>query len=344
MKKIMKLLISVIVIGALSLSINIDKNVLANDIANTCEYDSAPKVNPDYSTMNCLLTETALSYDVPPEIVKAIAEGESGNWRHFDINGEAIVTADNGIGIMQITNQAGYNQDRLKSDIVYNIKAGVKTLDDMFKRKDLPSINGGKRDVLEHWYFAIMAYNGTKPVNSPIVQATGQRNANAYQERILRIIEKLELIDLKELPFSRKHFQYDSNSRGNIKFSAMNYDFDLPLTKSKYFFETNQKVSATTNVKFRTKPTTDSPSMGTLRKGEIVTITGPFEYEEVSTKKNHFVWYPVKRNDGTEGYVASSYLNYSASTPTPTPTTPVATTQDYSAYAKKFADFSTTAW
>ena len=325
MKKILKPLISVIAIGALSLSINIDKNVLANNIANTCEYDSASKVNPDYSTMNCLLTETALIYEVPPEIVKAIAEGESGNWRHFDMNGEAIVTADNGIGIMQITNQAGYNQDRLKSDIVYNIQAGVETLDDMFKRKDLPSINSGERDVLEHWYFAIMAYNGTKPVNSPIAKATGERNANAYQERILRIIEKSGLIDLTELPFSREYFQYDSNSRENIKFSAMNYDFDLPLNKSKHFFETNQKVSATTNVTFRTRPTTDSPSMGTLREGEIVTITGPFEYEEVSTKKNHFVWYPVKRSDGTEGYVASSYLNYSA-------------------YTKKFADFSTTAW
>ncbi|MFJ7731472.1 stalk domain-containing protein [Lysinibacillus sp. NPDC097231] len=321
MKKILKPLISVIVIGALSLTINLDKNVLAKDIENTCKYDSASKVNPNSSTMNCLLTETALSYDVPPEIVKAIAEGESGNWRHFDSNGEVIVTADNGIGIMQITNQAGYNQDRLKSDIVYNIQAGVETLDKMFKRKDLPSINGGERDVLEHWYFAIMAYNGTKPVNSPIVQATGERNANAYQERILRIIEKLELIDLTELPFLREHFQYDSNSRENIKFSAMNYPFDLPLTKSKYFFKTNQKVSATTtNVKFRTRPSMDSP-FSTLREGEIVTITGPFEYEEVSTKKNHFVWYPVKRNDGTKGYVASSYLNYSASTP-PTPTTP----------------------
>lgn len=338
MKKILKPLISVIAIGALSLSINIDKNVLANNIVNTCDYDSASKGNPDFSTMNCLLTETALIYNVPPEIVKAIAEGESGNWRHFDKNGEAIVTADNGIGIMQITNQAGYNQDRLKSDIVYNIQAGVETLDKMFKRKDLPSINGGERDVLEHWYFAIMAYNGTKPVNSPIVQATGERNANAYQERILRIIEKLELIDLTELPFSREHFQYDSNSKENIKFSAMNYDFDLPLNKSKYFFETNQKVSATTNVTLRTRPTTDSPSMATLREGEIVTITGPFVYEEVSTKKNHFVWYPVKRSDGTKGYVASSYLNYSASTPTPTPK------QDYSAYAKQFADFSTTAW
>lgn len=241
-EKILKPLISGIVIGALSLTINIDKNVLANDIANTCKYDSASKVNPDYSTMNCLLTETALSYNVPPEIVKAIAEGESGNWRHFDMNGKAIVTADNGIGIMQITNQADYNQDRLKSDIVYNIRAGVETLDDMFKRKDLPSINGGKRDILEHWYFAIMAYNGTKPVNSPFVQATGERNANAYQEKILRIIERLELIDLTELPFTREHFQYDSNSRENIKFSAMNYDFDLPLTKSKYFLKQIKKL------------------------------------------------------------------------------------------------------
>ncbi|MGG2112307.1 transglycosylase SLT domain-containing protein [Lysinibacillus pakistanensis] len=338
MKKILKPLISVIAIGAISLSINLDKNVLANNIENTCGYDSASKKNPDYSTMNCLLTETALNYDVPPEIVKAIAEGESGNWRHFDVNGKAIVSADNGIGIMQITNQAGYNQDRLKSDIVYNIQAGVETLDNMFTRKNLPSINGGERDVLEHWYFAIMAYNGTKPVNSPIVQATGERNANAYQERILRIIEKLELIDLAELPFTREHFQYDSNSRENIKFSAMNYPFDLPLTKSKYFFETNQKVSATTtNVKFRTRPSMDSP-FSTLREGEIVTITGPFEYEEVSTKKNHFVWYPVKRSDGTKGYVASSYLNYSASTPTPTPPVTPPTTGNVD--VSKFADYN----
>ena len=85
MKKLLKPLI-VIAIAGLSLSINIDKNVLANDIASTCGYDSTSKVNPNRSTMNCLLTETALSYDVPPEIVKAIAEGESGNWRHFDQN------------------------------------------------------------------------------------------------------------------------------------------------------------------------------------------------------------------------------------------------------------------
>ena len=41
----------------------------------------------------------------------------------------------------------------------------------------------------------------------------------------------------------------------------------------------------------------------------------------------------MKRNDGTEGYVASSYLNYSASTPT-TPTTPVGSID-----VSKFADY-----
>ena len=307
-------MISVLSICTLSLSINIDSNVFANDIAKTCEYDSESKVNPDFSTMNCLLTETALKYDVPPEIVKAIAEGESGNWRHFNENGEAIITADNGIGIMQITNQAGYDLNKLKSNLVYNIEAGVQILNSMYERKDLPFINGGERDVLEHWYFAIMAYNGIKPVNSPIVQATGERNAKAYQEKILRLMEDYALIDIVDLPFSREDFDYDTNSSQNIKFTVMNYDLDLPLTKSKHLFDTNQKVKAITNVNIRTNPTSGSQSKGTLSKDEIVTITGPFKFDEDSTKKNHFVWYPVKTSDGTEGYVVSSYLDYSTST------------------------------
>ena len=28
------------------------------------------------------------------------------------------------------------------------------------------------------------------------------------------------------------------------------------------------------------------------------------------TRKNHFVWYPVKRSNGTTGFVASSYLKF----------------------------------
>ena len=46
----------------------------------------------------------------------------------------------------------------------------------------------------------------------------------------------------------------------------------------------------------------------------------------------------MKRNDGTKGYVASSYLNYSASTPTPTPPVTPPTTGNVD--VSKFADYN----
>jgi hypothetical protein len=279
-----------------------------NSIADSCNYEASIGQNPEYSTMNCLLTETALAYDVPPEIVKAIAEKESGNWKQFDENGMPIITDDNGIGVMQITNQAGYDEELLKSDVLYNINAGVKILDSMFDRTDLPTINGGERDVLEHWYFAIMAYNGIKPVNSPIVQDTGMTNEKAYQEVVIQKIEELSLLNLVDLPFSVKDFIYDPNRGENIIFVKKHYQVDSPLTKSKHYFQDGQYTASTAMVNLRTRPTTDSPSLGQLAKGEKVTVEGTFEYEENPNKKNHFVWYPVKRNDGSIGYVSSSYL------------------------------------
>lgn len=329
MKKYLKWVTSVFIIAALSLSMNAGNHVFANDISTACNYNPTSKVNPDYATMNCLLTKTALSYNVPPEIVKAIAEGENSGWKHFDNNGKVIISDDNGIGLMQITNQAGYDEERLKNDIIYNIQAGVEILDKMFKRKDLPTINGGERDVIEHWYFAMMAYNGIKPVNSPIVQATGEKNMHAYQEKILGKIKQFELINVAPLKFKKEDFQYDSNSTNNIKFVKMNYKVDYTLTKSKYYFSANSKVITSSNVHLRSKATTNSSSKGQLNKGEILTITGPFVFDEDGTKKNHFVWYPVKRSDGTTGFVASSYLVQAP---------------DYVAYAKRFADFSTSKW
>lgn len=310
MKKFLRILSIFLTVIAFTIAISSEADAATNDIRNTCQYDSSLKVNPDYKTMNCLLTETALKYNVPPEIVKAIAEGESRNWKHFDENGNAIITDDNGIGIMQVTNQSQYNEELLKNDIAYNIQAGVEILDSMFKRADLPSINGKDREVIEHWYFAIMAYNGTKPVNSPIVQSNGQKNSGAYQEKIIKYINDLGLIKLADLPFTSKDFQYDSNSTNNIEFVTKNYFFNVAFTKSKHSFVAGQKAIAITDMNMRTNPTTDSASKGKISQGEVLTITGPFVYEENNSKKNHFVWYPVKRTNGTTGYVASSYLKY----------------------------------
>ena len=38
--------------------------------------------------------------------------------------------------------------------------------------QDLPEIKGAGREVIENWYFPVMAYNGIKPVNSPLYQQT----------------------------------------------------------------------------------------------------------------------------------------------------------------------------
>lgn len=311
MKTLLKkfILVSIATAGVFSLPINIEVSAAGN-IVEVCDYTAKGNVNPDLSTMNCLLTETALMYDVPPEIVKAIAEGESSDWSQFDENGDAVVTSDNGIGVMQVTNQANYDQEKLKNDVVYNINAGVEILSNMFERNDLPTINGAERDVLEHWYFAIMAYNGIKPVNSPIIKATGQPNDEAYQEKVFNIIEELGLVDTVSIPFSSEDFEYDSNSSDNITFLTMQYDFNLAFTKSKHLFKKNQPVRTTAEIRLRTGPTTDSASMGTLNNGEALTVIGSFKYDEVITRKNHFVWYPVERADGTTGYVASSYLKY----------------------------------
>ncbi|WP_408008443.1 S-layer homology domain-containing protein [Pseudalkalibacillus sp. A8] len=297
------------VIGCLTLAFHGDA-FAADSIAEKCDYVQEDGVNPDFSTVNCLLTEAALEFDVPPEIVKAVAEGESGNWQHYDENGDVIITDDNGIGLMQITNQSGYEEDLLKNDIIYNIRAGVETLDYMFDRTDLPTIGNGERDVLEHWYFALMAYNGTKPVNSPVVQATGERNTDAYQEKIIRIIEDFGLVSFAELPFTRDDFDYDPSSNENIEFVTMEYSFGEPFTKTKHGFKAGQEVKATQAVSFRERPTTDSGKLGTLAEDEVVTIQAPFTYEEAVENKNHFVWYQIKRSDGTVGYVASSYLTY----------------------------------
>lgn len=42
---------------------------------------------------------------------------------------------------MQVTNQPGYDPERLKVDIEYNIRAGVEILSKNFSRTDLPAIN-----------------------------------------------------------------------------------------------------------------------------------------------------------------------------------------------------------
>ncbi|MBT2757429.1 transglycosylase SLT domain-containing protein [Mesobacillus foraminis] len=267
--------------------------------------------NPSPQHVNCLLTNAALEADIPPEVVKAVAEKESSGWRQFDADGQPVISTDGGIGLMQITNQSKYDQEKLKTDISYNIQAGVEVLNSMYLRKDLPKIKGAGRDVIENWYFPVMAYNGTKPVNSPLKQADGSKNTDAYQEQVFALIEKNSFLDdteLADFPFNRADFQYLTDSTQNIVFKKLEYTISGQMHTSTSLFKTGDRVVTTLATNLRSHPTSGSSS-NQLAENTPLVITGDFIYDQSFVSKNQFVWYPVKTADQKlTGYVSSAYL------------------------------------
>lgn len=265
-------------------------------------------VNPSFQHVNCLLTNAALEADIPPEVVKAVATKENGGWKQFDANGNAVISSDGGIGIMQITNQSKYDQEKLKMDLVYNIDAGIQILDSMYDRtsSDLPKIKDVGRQVIENWYFPVMAYNGIKPVNSPIVKGTGLVNANAYQERVFAIIEQESFVGDRELAafsFHADDFAYDPGSNQNITFLKKEYTLTEDMHESIYGLKAGDYTRTTDAVNLRTGP--GAMILKQLPKHTALTVAGPFVYDQGT---NQYVWYPVRTSDGQAGYIASAYL------------------------------------
>ena len=272
-----------------------------------------PNQNPSYQHINCLLTNAALEAKIPPEVVKAVATSENGAWKQFDESGQPVISQDNGIGLMQITNQASYDQEKLKYDISYNIQAGVEILSSMYdQRTDLPKIKMAGQEVIENWYFPVMAYNGTKPINSPLYQSSGLKNINAYQEKVFSYIEKESYLNNAKLalfPFQIADFEYDPSNSKNIIFKRMEYTLSDKLHASAYHFQIGDKVLVTSDaVNVRSQPSTTSIPKS-LAKNTTLIIEGNFVYDQSLNSKNKFVWYPVKTEDQkVVGYISSAYI------------------------------------
>ncbi|WP_285765728.1 immunoglobulin-like domain-containing protein [Peribacillus sp. SI8-4] len=269
-----------------------------------------PNENPTYGQINCLLTNAAIAAGIPPEVVKAVATQENGDWRQFNDAGKPIKSSDGGIGLMQLTDKSGFDQQRLEHDIVYNIEAGVEVLSGMYARKDLPKIKGAGRWVIENWYFPVMAYNGTKPVNSPLYQESGKRNTGAYQEEVFAELEKQSYLSgtkLASYPFSKTDFQYDRGSSANIIFKKLEYTLVDQTHDSVYGFKAGDKAVTTSGVKIREKASTSS-GFTTVPKETWLIITGNLVYEESAANK--FVWFPVQTEDKKiKGYISSAYIS-----------------------------------
>ncbi|WML41226.1 cell wall-binding repeat-containing protein [Neobacillus sp. OS1-2] len=282
--------------------------------------------NPSYQEINKLLTESAIKYDIPPEIAKTLAYQESA-WQQFDKNGEPYHASNNdgGIGIMQITNDPRFDQEKLKTDIQYNINAGLQKLDEKFKGIDgkLPILNNNERDILENWYFAILAYNGKVPSNSPIYQADGTMNTKSYQERFYSQLDSANnSMGIHPIPFDFKvsDFTYTENPPLLLLLLFNRNSYSIAnhlLHTTKHAFKSNDLVLSAESANFRGAPSTLSGKVKTLPTGkkEAVTILDRFVYDEsnkfdpsVDMRNKQYVWYKVKLQDGTIGYTASGGL------------------------------------
>ena len=264
--------------------------------------------------MNCLLTNAAIQADIPPEVVKAVATQENGSWKQFKENGEPIISGDGGIGLMQITNKEDtLDQEKLKYDIYYNIEEGIKILNSMYDRKDLPKIKGAGREVIENWYFPVMAYNGTKPVNSPLFSDNAKKNTEAYQEKVFAKIEQQNYTTLGKYPFKTIDFDYDSTSTDNIVFIKKEYTLTDQMHTSTQLFSKGEKVVVTHDgVKLR-QSIDSSTDAKILPKNTTLIIKDTSEFDN----NNYFVWYHVTTADSKmTGYISSAYVKKWFATPT----------------------------
>ncbi|NYE05788.1 putative cell wall-binding protein [Bacillus niacini] len=275
-----------------------------------------PGVEYTCSEINEMLTESAIAHGIPPEVAKAVAFRES-NWQQWEDKEQTIPTFnknnDGGIGIMQVTDKSGrFNEESLKNDIQYNIDKGLEILNEKWElgiRGVIPTINDNSRDVIENWYFAVLAYNGVVEKNSPTKKLDGSRNATAYQEEVFKFIEENNGMTLKTLPFTREDFKYDPADEDTaLIFNKLHYEVPGPLTKSRQLFSEGDKVYTVVGTNLRTSK--DGAGNNPLSSRQVAEILEETVFYDTSLQSpfRHWVRYHIQLQDGRTGYVTSGAL------------------------------------
>lgn len=94
-----------------------------------------------------------------------------------------------------------------------------------FSRSDLPKIGTYDPHQLESWYFAVLAYNGTKSVNSHFYKATVESNPTAYQEKVFSAINTSSQLatNIPAIQMSLKDFTYGAETNETIVFNQLKF-------------------------------------------------------------------------------------------------------------------------
>lgn len=254
--------------------------------------------------MKEIIVKKGLEYNIPPEILKAIAFVESG-YTQFDSNGEPFISDDGGIGVMQITPDKidlKVDKERLKNDPEYNIDIGAQVLNKKWNLSYLPKMNGQERKVLENWYFTIMAYNGLSKSNDPSLHPS-----SAYPEKVYKRIESASLIYWTTTHFKFPTFdiRYESGD-DTMKFPAGQH-YSTKETVSQQMYMPGDLIyidERDGKVTLRNEP--DGERVGSSLPYTPLEIIG--EPVESGSLGNDYSYYKVKGIEA-KGYASSAYLN-----------------------------------
>ena len=166
--------------------------------------------NPSRQEIEKMIDEVALKRGVPSVILKSIARVESV-YEHFNKDGSPKISGTS-IGLMQINNiHGGYDTNKLKYDIMYNIEAGADVLLNkwsMSSYQNVACVGNMDPNILENWYFALWAYNGWAQSNNPNMLSSYAKKYT-YQQLIYDIAKKeygqtINNIDFSYLPSTGK--------------------------------------------------------------------------------------------------------------------------------------------
>lgn len=262
-------------------------------IFNTAVYAG---VNPSRQELEEMIEDVALKRGVPAILLKGIARVESV-YKHFNSDGSPLICGTS-IGLMQINNiYGGYDNYRLKNDILYNIEAGADVLLSKWSMSSynrVSSVGNMDPNVLENWYFALWAYNGWAQSNNP---ASPYAKKYTYQQLVYDVIEreydkKINNIDFSYLPRDVKPSRSlvvptpNKYSNGNIIFyekgdyvrtdgiRAAYYLRDGPAGNNLHLLNINQ--------------------LGTITDGPIL--------------QNGYYWYKVYVDETKEGWIERNWL------------------------------------
>jgi hypothetical protein len=255
-------------------------------------------VNPSREELELMIERVAEKRAIPAILLKAIARVESC-YEHYRADGSPKINGTS-IGLMQINNKnGGYDSERLKYDIMYNIEAGADVLLNkwaMSSYNEVASVGNMDPNVLENWYFALWAYNGWSQSNNPNIYQSYTKKYT-YQQLIYDVIEKeyggkIHNIDFSYLPATGKP------SRSLVVPTPMytNGGNIILYEKGDYVRTDGMRT------KFHLRDAPAGRYIHDLSLNQLGII------EDGPVLKNGYYWYKVYIDDNTEGWIERNFL------------------------------------